>query len=399
MKLEILILDISNANAPQSKTGFLEYRVMKSKIGILGDGQLALMLSESLVKLGYEFLCFSTADDSPMHTYFPKSITNDIEKFLNECEVFTLENEFHTIDELKQLLKNKSDNLFPDLHSYSHFANKISQRLFYERAGISSPKWMPLYNEQDLATLKTEFPFPFILKMSQGGYDGKGVRVIHDESMLNQALLDFKFSEGMPLLVEEKIQIKTEVAQGFLKHANGKFTLLPLVETVQEDGICNLVQYPATVNPNIQSQIEFFLEKLINAGLNGIFNFEFFVDKNNRVLINEGAPRTHNSQHLTMDASPFSQFDLLAMYLTDPTLAPEKIKAEASVMINILGKKSGAYGELKLPEVPVTKIVPKLYGKKKSSPGRKMGHVNIVDESGRSDLLSMGRKILQEYEL
>lgn len=372
---------------------------MASKIGIIGDGQLALMLSESLAKLNFPFLCLSTTDESPMHTYFPQNITSDTSRFLKECDVFTLENEFHTIDELKLLLKDKTEALFPDLLSYSFFADKISQRLFYDRAGINSPKWMPLYNELDLEKLRSEFPFPYILKLSQGGYDGKGVRVVSDDETLSKALTDFKFFEGNPLLVEEKVQIKTEVAQGFLRHPNGKFTLLPLVETIQEDGICNLVQYPSTVNPNIQAQIEFFLEKLIGAGLIGIFNFEFFVDKNNRVIINEGAPRTHNSQHLTMDASPFSQFDLLALYLTDPTLAPEKVRAHSSVMINILGKKSGHCGELKLPEVKVSKIVPKLYGKKKCSVGRKMGHVNIVDESGRADLLAMGRKILQEYDL
>lgn len=372
---------------------------MTSKIGIIGDGQLALMLSEALVRLQKDFLCLSSSTDSPMHTFFPERITSDADYFLNECEVFTLENEFHTLSELKELLQDKSDKLFPDLPSYSFFADKISQRRFYEKAGISSPKWMPLYSESDLDKLKSEFSYPFILKLSQGGYDGKGVRVITDENSLNVALADFKFYEGSPLLVEEKIQIKTEVAQGFLRNAHGKFTLLPLVETVQEDGICNLVQYPATVNPNIHAQIEFFLEKLIKTGLIGIFNFEFFVDQSNRVLINEGAPRTHNSQHLTMDASPLSQFDLLAMYLTDPKLAPEKVKAHSSVMINILGKKHGTDVELKLPTIAVSKVVPKLYGKKKSSPGRKMGHVNIVDESGRSDLLSMGRKIFQDYEL
>lgn len=372
---------------------------MTSKVGIIGDGQLALMLSESLTKLNQPFLCLSMAEESPMHTYFPDNITSNTARFLSECEVFTLENEFHTLDELKLLLKDKTDQLFPDLLSYSHFADKISQRHFYERAGINSPKWMPLYNHEDIEKLKNDFPYPFILKMSQGGYDGKGVRVISNDTTLVEALTEFKFFSGTPLLAEEKIQIKTEVAQGFLRNSDGKFTLLPLVETIQEDGICNLVQYPSTVNPNIQAQILFFLEKLISTGLVGIFNFEFFVDKNNRVIINEGAPRTHNSQHLTMDASPLSQFDLLAMYLTNPESAPEKVKAHSSVMINILGKKSGNCGELKLPAVQVSKIVPKLYGKKKCSIGRKMGHVNIVDESGRADLLAMGRKILQEYDL
>jgi 5-(carboxyamino)imidazole ribonucleotide synthase len=171
------------------------------------------------------------------------------------------------------------------------------------------------------------------------------------------------------------------------------------VETLQENGVCNLVQYPATVSPNIKAQIEFYLERLIAGGLIGIFNFEFFVDENNRVLINEGAPRTHNSQHLTIDASSNSQFELLALYLTDPTHAPRKVSTLPSIMVNILGKSNGEYGELKIPEVFPLKITKKLYGKKTSSPGRKMGHVNVVDEAGRADLVSLGKKILEEYEL
>lgn len=172
-----------------------------------------------------------------------------------------------------------------------------------------------------------------------------------------------------------------------------------MVETIQENGVCNLVHYPSSVNSHIQGQIDFFLERLIASGLVGIFNFEFFIDINNRVLINGGAPWTHNSQHLTMDASTFSQFDLLALYLTDPTKTPKKITAKPSVMVNILGKRTGPCGELKIPEFSSLKVNVKLYGKSQSSLGRKMGHVNVVDEEGRADLLTIGKRILKDYDL
>lgn len=372
---------------------------IKAPVGIIGDGQLALMLAESLNRMGKPFLCLSSSVDSPMLTFFPDHITQDADFFRETCGVFTLENEFHTIPELENLLKEKKSALFPTIESYSFFADKISQREFYESAGITSPKWMALKNPSDLEEVPEKFPYPFVLKMSKGGYDGKGVRIISNNEEFITALDQFNFFKGNHLLVEEKVQIVKEVAQGFLKDKNGQFTLLPLVDTIQENGVCNLVQYPSTVSPNTQAQIEFFLERLIEKNLIGIFNFEFFIDQHNRVIINEGAPRTHNSQHLTMNASQFSQFDLLALYLTDSSRTPRKMTALPSVMINILGQTNGSYGDLKLPEVDSLKVHSKLYGKSKSSPGRKMGHVNVIDEEGRSDLLAIGRKILKEYRL
>ena len=368
------------------------------KIGIIGDGQLALMLAEALEKRGFSFLALSEASDSPMHTFFPHAVISDERKFREECSLFTLENEFHTIPELTALLGDKINQLFPDADSYAFFADKISQRIFFDKCGIPSPKWVALRTSEDLKHL-SEFSFPFILKASKGGYDGKGVRVIQDKNDIDMALKDFPFSEGNELLVEEKVAIIKEIAQGFLRHQNGKFTLLPLVHTVQEKGVCNLVKYPADVDQNISQKIESFLKKMIDQGLIGIFNFEFFLDQNGNVLINEGAPRTHNSQHLTIDASTHSQFDLLALYLAQPDELPETISTRPSIMVNILGKRSDPPGELRLPEFTSVEIHPKLYGKSKSSPGRKLGHVNVVDSSGSHDLLSIGRQILQEYDL
>lgn len=373
--------------------------VKKPTVGIVGDGQLALMLAEALKRINTPFLCLSKSDHSPMHSFFPEAITSDEARFRNECDVFSLENEFHTMVELQNLLLEKTQNLFPDIKSYSFFADKISQRSYYESLGISGPKWLAVRSTDDVKMVKAKFDFPFVVKASQGGYDGKGVRIVRSEADFNQVIEDFGLLSGNQLLIEEKVNIVTEVAQGFLRNKDGQYTFLPLVETIQDNGICNLVQYPATVSPNVKAQVEFYLERLVASGLIGIFNFEFFVDEKNKVMINEGAPRTHNSQHLTMDASSYSQFDLLALYLTDPSMAPRKVSTLPSIMVNILGKSSGAYGDLRIPEVFPLKFSKKLYGKKTSSPGRKMGHVNVVDESGKTDLVSLGRKILKEYEL
>ncbi|MES2527582.1 MAG: ATP-grasp domain-containing protein [Bdellovibrionota bacterium] len=365
-----------------------------SIIGIFGDGQLALMLAESLTKKATPFLALLQSDNSPMERIFPASVTRDPERFVNDCDVFTLENEFLKVEELSRLLGKKSDKLFPEIKSYKHFGDKISQRNLYQELGLPSPRWMTVTNATELQNASQKFPFPFIAKASSGGYDGKGVRVIKSSQELNQVSIDF----GLPLLLEEKVSLKTEVARGFVRTKDGDISFLPLVETLQQDGICHLVQYPARVSEKVKAEVENALKKLSDYPLIGIFNFEFFVDENDHVTINEGAPRPHNSQHLTIDASNVSQFELLALALGNQPLP--QITTKPSLMVNILGQTQGNDIPLTLPDLPTSvKVTPKLYGKEKCAPGRKMGHVNLVDEAGTHDLKSLGEKILREYRL
>lgn len=364
-------------------------------IGIIGDGQLALMLAESLGKFQLPFKCLATQKDSPMMRAFPQETTLSRQDFTREADLFTLENEFLTPKELKTLLGNKVDTLFPDLDSYSHFADKISQRKLYESLGLPSPKWMALEKVTDLIKVASSFPFPFVLKASQGGYDGKGVKIVSNLQDFEQGLKNFGFYEGKSLLIEEKVQIKQEVAQGFVHSAAG-MSYLPLVDTVQESGVCNFVYYPAEVSLKVRADIELTIKKL-GEKLSGIFNFEFFIDHHDNITINEGAPRPHNSQHLTIDASNFSQFDLVALHMSGREV-PATLQTHPSGMINILGKSSGDSYKLSLPVLNSTvEVHPKLYQKEKCVPGRKMGHVNIVDETGKNDLRSIAQKIFKEY--
>ncbi len=370
------------------------------KIGIIGDGQLALMLAEALTKKERNFLCLGSSSSSPMEKLFPEYTTRDEELFRASCSVFVLENEFLSTKDLAALLREKTSALFPDVDSYAHFQNKVAQRTLFDRLGIPAPRWMPLYDFNDVRSCLEKFDFPFVLKASAGGYDGKGVRVIHTLSDFEKGLKEFGYFEGRELLVEERVRIRKEVAQGFLRRSDGTSTFLPLVHTVQADGVCNIVLYPAQVEEKTAAAIREILRKLIDHGLTGIFNFEFFVDEDDRVFINEGAPRPHNSQHLTIDASTSSQFDLLASYLCGETGIPAEVQTLPAAMVNVLGQSSSTDYRLELPQLDESLSVhPKLYGKEKCLPGRKMGHVNIVDRSARSDLLSAARKLFKEYQL
>lgn len=366
-------------------------------IGIIGDGQLALMLAESFRDRKISFFCLGESPNSSMMKAFPEVTLLDRKLFQKSCDQFTLENEFLTVVELEELLAEKSGSLFPELSSYSFFANKISQRRLYKDLQIPSPKWATLEGLQDMDKLTDDWKFPFVLKASAGGYDGKGVKVIRDEKSFRSSCLEFGLDKNQKLLVEEMIDIKQELAQGFVQDAAGKFTLLPLVETVQVDGICQYVYYPPQISQEVAKKIEGMVRKLIQKPLVGIFNFEFFLDHQGEVYINEGAPRPHNSQHLTIDASNFSQFDLVGLYMTKNS-PEESVQTKNSSMVNILGKSKGTDYALTLPPLESElQVHPKLYLKESCSPGRKMGHVNIVDQNKKFDLREISQKIFKEY--
>jgi 5-(carboxyamino)imidazole ribonucleotide synthase len=366
--------------------------------GIIGDGQLALMLADSLKKRGLRFYCYSVNENSSMELFYPKETLKNAQLFRDSCDVFTLENEFYSVQELEELLLHKKQNLFPNLASYAHFSNKVFQRQLYQQLEIPSPLWMEVRDPDLKKIFESGLSFPFIVKAPAGGYDGKGVRVERNPSDFNSVADDFGLYLGKSLLLEEMVAIKKELAQGFVRAEDGSYTLLPLVETVQVNGICQYVYHPAPVSMEIKTQIEEILMRLMKAPLVGIFNFEFFLDDKDRVFINEGAPRPHNSQHLTMEASNFSQFDLVAMYLSSQEKVPASLETKSSAMVNILGKSDGKVYSLTLPEVSAgVSVFTKLYGKQKCSPGRKMGHVNLVDDNQTTDLREVAQKIFKEY--
>ena len=302
------------------------------------------------------------------------------------------------MNQLREVAQATGVPFFPDLPSYQFFESKVSQHRFFDRLGIPSPRWSP-YTPEAVQT----FSYPLVLKASEGGYDGYGVRIVQFEEGLAQALSDLGYSEGRPVLIEEKVNIEREFAQGVLLDGTGGIIFLPLVETIQKNGICEMVLSRSSLSlqeyKKVESTIHVILKKFASTQMRGLFNFEFFY-VNGEVLINEGAPRVHNSQHLTLNASPVSQFDLVMNYLWAGKMEPKEVTILPAIMVNLLGKSKGEQYRLALPVLPPEiQVHAKLYLKKECRPGRKMGHLNLVDPSGKFNLIELAERVLKEYEL
>ncbi|MBS1959249.1 MAG: ATP-grasp domain-containing protein [Bdellovibrionales bacterium] len=370
-----------------------------TSIGILGDGQLAMMLGESAERRKIPFIGFGKDKDSSFARRFPKNFELEIK---GQCKSFTLENEFFSSEALAAFQARWHTPICPKPQDYKHFENKIAQRSFYKSLGVPSPQW---------CVYPKTLEYPQILKTSQGGYDGYGVRFVSTAAELAPALEALGHSKGRAILVEEKVKIHKELAQGVLLDGQGGVVYLPLVESIQQNGICILTLSQPTLPDaelrDAQSQAKAILDKIAKSGIAGLYHFEFFYTTEGRLVMNEGAPRPHNSTHLTLDASDWSQFDLLVEFLNRgmlPLPSGTQIEATPSIMVNLLGKTSGTEYALKLPKIEDgIEIYPKLYLKKENRPGRKMGHVNLVDRRATplsaNEFLALGHKIFKEYEL
>jgi 5-(carboxyamino)imidazole ribonucleotide synthase len=376
-----------------------------NSFAVLGDGQLALMLGESAKRHEMTFIAVGQDADSPVASVFPDAWSPDLPE---SVFAVTLENEWVSSNELAAL-EDRGIFAVPDSGSYRHFETKIAQRRFFDSSGIPSPRWKPYLRAGDEA----DFGYPYFLKASKGGYDGYGVRKIENAADLARGLLDFGWTaeeepkSGPKVYLESGVDIESEFAVGALFDGKGGMNMLPLVETVQHGGVCEYTfappRFSAVTLERITREAMDALGKFARAGLLGLFSFEFFYTRTGQVLINEGAPRPHNSQHLTREACELSQFDLLVRFLRERKLPlPDRtqVVANPSVMINLLGQSAGGDVPLLLPSLPDDAIVHvKMYGKKHCRPGRKMGHAVILARKHPEKLADYARALKEGYRL
>jgi 5-(carboxyamino)imidazole ribonucleotide synthase len=376
-----------------------------NSFAVLGDGQLALMLGESAKTHEMTFIAIGEDAESPVASLLPCSWSKSLPE---STRTVTLENEWVSSGDLA-VLEAQGVLVVPNSNSYRHFETKIAQRRFFDSLAIPSPRWKPYLKAGD----ETDFPYPYFLKASKGGYDGYGVRKIESAEDLMQGLRDFGWTSqeepnsGPKVYLESGVDIESEFAVGALFDGKGGMNVLPLVETVQQKGICEYTFAPPRFHDeqieHITHEAGAALEKFARSGLMGLFSFEFFYTRSGQVLINEGAPRPHNSQHLTREACELSQFDLLVRFLRDrklPLADRTWITAKPSVMINLLGQTSGTEIPLSLPNLPEDAIVhAMMYGKKHCRPGRKMGHAVILSKSHPERLASYAETLKKGYRL
>jgi 5-(carboxyamino)imidazole ribonucleotide synthase len=363
------------------------------KIGILGGGQLGRMLLQAAINYPVQTYVLEKEMDCPAahvcHHFVQGDITNydDVYNFGKNLDAITIEIEYVNVAALVQLEK-EGIQVYPSPAALNIIKSKILQKQFYQQQGIPSSEFIITQQQHELEQ-HIQF-LPAVHKISSGGYDGRGVQIIYQAA-------DIKNGFDAPAVLEKMVAIKKEIAIIVAVNNHKQTAIYPAVEMIVNKDL-NQLDYqmcPADLPNNTLWTIEAIALTLVKA-LNspGIFAVEFFVDNNNVVLVNETAPRVHNSGHHTIEGNCSSQFDMLWRIMLDYPLGSTNILFP-SALINIVGENghtgpanySGLTDILKIENAYVH-----LYGKSMTKPGRKMGHVTIISTE-KQELIHQALKV------
>lgn len=358
------------------------------KLGILGGGQLGRMLIQSGVDFNINFSVLDPDPQAPCHqlSEFTNGKLTDYDtvlRFGEACDLITIEIENVNTDALKELVK-RGKKVFPQPELIELIKDKRVQKQFYQQRGIPTADFILTENKNDVVNNKAFLPA--VNKLGKEGYDGKGVQLLRTEQDLDKAF-------DAPGLMEKLIDFEKEIAVIVARNEKGEVTSFPCVEMVFHPE-ANLVEYlfaPAQINESIATQAQQIALKVVNElQLVGLLAVEMFVTKDGKVLVNEVAPRPHNSGHQTIEANITSQYEQHLRAILNLPFG-DTMELLPSAMVNLLGE-DGHSGMAKYKGfeevVAVSGVHVHLYGKKTTKPFRKMGHVTIVDK----DLESLKKK-------
>jgi 5-(carboxyamino)imidazole ribonucleotide synthase len=355
---------------------------MSQRVGVIGGGQLAWMMGQEAQKLGVSFWVQAAHSDDPAVSIAENSIIaplSDLEataQLAQNCDVITFENEFIDQSGLSRLRDRVAFR--PSLGSLAPLLDKYEQRCYLQELGLPVPAF------KTVIAGETDFPveeLPVVAKVRRHGYDGQGTFIIHDQWSLDQVWETLK---GEQVLLENFIPFESELAIMAARGVNGETVTYPVVETYQQDQVCHRVIAPARIAEELEAEIRAIAQTILSAlDWVGIFGIELFLTEDHQILVNEIAPRTHNSGHYTLDACDVSQFAMHLKAVTGETLTAPQMQAKAAVMVNLLGYESTENQYLdkrqQLSSLPNTYVY--WYGKTQARPGRKLGHVSVLGES------------------
>jgi 5-(carboxyamino)imidazole ribonucleotide synthase len=364
------------------------------RVGVIGGGQLAWMMGDAAKALDIELIVQTPQATDPAVAIASESILASIDDaaatalLAQKCDVITFENEFINLEALMPL-QSQGICFCPRLEVLAPLLDKYHQRCYLKDIGLPVPKFVALEGEAVTGKMPVlqdwTQQFPVVLKVRRHGYDGQGTFILKDQESLAATLE--KIGET-PVLLEEFVPFSKELAVIAARSVNGEIVTYPIVETQQEDQVCRRVLVPADIEQEIQLQVEAIAHTLLNSlQAIGLFGIELFLTTSGKVLVNEIAPRTHNSGHFTLDASYTSQFEMHLRSVSGLPLGNPALKCAAAVMVNLLGYEHSHSGyqekRQKLAQIPNCHVL--WYGKTESRPGRKLGHVTILfNNSDRS---------------
>ncbi|KAI8914166.1 AIR carboxylase-domain-containing protein [Gorgonomyces haynaldii] len=349
-------------------------------VGILGGGQLGRMMAEAGHRLGIKTIVLDKEDcpAGQLTELVVGSFQNheDVLKLSKKADVLTCEIEHINTDVLKGL------NVEPKASTYEMIKDKYLQKEFLKDKQLPLGEFHAVSNVQDIQALGEKWGYPLMLKSRTLAYDGRGNYVIKTKEDC-QAGLDALSAGSKQLYCEKWVPFKKELAVMVAKSTRGEIATYPCVETVQRDNICHLVICPAQIDGLLETKCRNIAEQVVShlEGA-GIFGIEFFLTNHNEILINEIAPRPHNSGHYTIEACETSQFEQHLRCVTGRPLGSTKLKVPASIMINLIGNSDKMEDIMKPCNESL--LIPGAtlhwYGKQECRKGRKMAHVTLVGE-------------------
>ncbi len=355
-------------------------------IGILGGGQLGKMVLDVANKWGLQVYILDSNKNCPSSKLCSKFFQGDlmdfdtVVNFGKMVDILTIEIENVNVEALK-FLESNSLEVLPQSKVIEIIQDKSKQKEFYNNNQIptSSYKIFAGKNELKESVSKGEISLPFIWKASRMGYDGYGVNKISNNK-------DLEKIDDCHCIVEELISIKKELSVMVASRKSGELINYPVVE-MEFNSDSNQVEYilsPAKINNDLKSDAEeLAIQVAEKLQITGILAVEMFLTSENEILVNEVAPRPHNSYHFSIEGSYTSQFEQLLRSILDMPLGSTKI-IEAAVMVNLVGEK-GSNGPVIYKNfdqiIGLEGVNPHIYGKFETRFNRKMGHVTVINEN------------------
>jgi len=361
--------------------------VLAKILGIIGGGQLGMMITEAAKKMPEhisKIIVLDPTENCSAAQVGAEQIVADfkdkdaITDLANKSDIITYEIESGDSGVLKSVEKNAEINPSPE--TLKIIQDKFLQKSFLRENNIPVPEFIKIESVDDIKDGLKNFGFPALLKARKDAYDGRGNFKINSENEIQKA---FDYLKGQNLLLEKFVPFKMEVSVIASRNTKGQIKTYPLVENIHEENILRATIAPARVTEEVTKKAEQIAEKTMTVLKGaGTFGIEMFVTQDNSIIINEIAPRVHNSGHHTLQSSETSQFEQHLRAILGLDLGSTKL-IHNTIMYNILGTK-GFEGEYKAITLSESNVYLKMYGKQISKPLRKLGHFNLVAGNGET---------------
>lgn len=357
-----------------------------STLGMLGGGQLGRMFTVAARTLGYKVIVLEPDPHSPAGQFSDEHIVaayddkEALDKMGKLCDVITTE--FENIPAAVLNTLSESCPVYPPADAVEKAQDRIVEKEFIKSCGLLPVPYGAIKIKSDIANAVKAVNFPAILKTARFGYDGKGQQTINSAEEVEAAVMAI---DQAPCVLEQRIDLDCEVSVILGRNVSGETKCFPLAENIHKDGILFQTLVPANVPDNITQAAQAAATRMADK-LNyvGVLAVEFFVTKQGELLVNEMAPRTHNSGHYTLDACVTSQFEQQVRMVCDLPFGDTNLLSPA-VMTNILGDLWGGSSLEKQPYwenlLASASCKLNLYGKKEARLGRKMGHYCTLSEN------------------